>query len=481
CYFKGAPYCEYHLRWPLRNRIFEIISRFRKTKSVLSETILEMEKDKKVIEKKYEEVNFLNKELNRKIEQLQAIQDTGRAILSILDLEQILFTIMNTLSNICHLQRAVIMLVNENEACLENVHTMGIKEETLENIQGYRIPLDRGSDILIRVLNTGQPEYIPDVESSSLKQDNIIFSYGGPKSVYVVPLIARSRVIGVLATDATDEDGIPEETRQLIGIFVPQISIAIENARLHQKLQTQMSELKKTHAFLNQNEKISLMGTLAAKLAHEIKNPMTAIETFIQMLPYQFDDKDFKGSFYHLVLEETRRAKGLISDLLHLVKPKESRFERADLHDLIDKMVLFVSPRTNFKNIEVSRQFDMKVEPFRMDTEKMKQVILNILSNAVDYTPEDGKITIRTQYFKDRDRGEYVRIEIKDNGPGISPFDIEKIFEPYFTTKHKGHLASGTGLGLFIAHQNIQDHGGFMNVESRLDEGAKFIITLAMS
>jgi signal transduction histidine kinase len=285
-------------------------------------------------------------------------------------------------------------------------------------------------------------------------------------------------VIGVLGIDAVDGNGIPEETRQTVEIFAPQIAIAIENARLYQELQTQMVELKKSHAFLTRTEKISLLGTLAAKLAHEIKNPMTAIETFIQMLPYQFDDNDFRGSFYQLALEETNRVKGLIVELLDLVKTKESRFEEADLHHLIKKMILLISPQTELKNISVIEQFDSEIEPFRMDSEKMKQVILNILSNAVDYAPEKGKIVVRTEYFIHKEKTKCIRIEIKDNGPGISPFNIEKVFDPYFTTKHKSSLHSGTGLGLFIAHQNIEDHGGGIDVESKVNEGATFTITL---
>jgi signal transduction histidine kinase len=481
CQFEGAPYCEYYIKWPLRNRIHEVVSRFIKTKSVLTETMLEMENDKKVIEKKYEEVNRLNIELNRKIKQLQAVQDIGKAILSILDLEQLLNVIMNALSNVCRIQRAIIMLMNENEGCLENIHAIGIKEDTPSNIKKYKVSLHRVNNILVRVANTGQPEYISDIENSSLKKENIILSYGRPKSVFVMPLITRSRVIGVLGTDAVDEQGIPEETRHLIEIFSPQIAIAIENARLYEKLRTQMSDLKKSHAFLSRTEKISLLGTLAAKLAHEIKNPMTAIETFIQMLPYQFDDNDFRGNFYQLALEETRRVKGLIADLLNLVKAKESRFEKADLHALIEKMILLISPQTDMKKIEVVKQFDMEIENFQMDTEKMKQVILNILSNAVDYTPEQGNIVIRTKCFITKEKRKYIRMEIRDNGPGISPFDIEKVFDPFFTTKQKGHMNRGTGLGLFIAHQNVQDHGGALDVESKVNEGANFIVTLSIN
>jgi hypothetical protein len=312
CYFDGDPYCEYHLKWSVQNRFHEIYSRFFTSKSVLAETIREMEKDKKVIEQKYEEVNRLNLELNQKIKQLQAIQETGKAILSVLDLEKLLSVIMNTLSNICSINRAIIMVVNEKEECLEYLYATGFNGNIPDEILKYTIPLHRVNNILVRVTNTGRPEYVHEVKSSSLRKENIVLAYGKPNSVYVVPLITRSRVIGVIATDAIDGAGVPKETRDMLEIFSPQIAIAIENARLYHQLQEQMLELKNSYTLLGRAEKLSFLGNLAARLAHEIKNPMTAIGTFIQMLPYKFDDEEYRGKFHKIVLEETNRVNNLI-------------------------------------------------------------------------------------------------------------------------------------------------------------------------
>ncbi|MBW1674655.1 MAG: GAF domain-containing protein [Deltaproteobacteria bacterium] len=263
-YFDGAPCCEFHLKWPARNRFHEILSRFYTSKSVLMETIMEMEEDKNVIKQKYEEVNQLNIDLNQKIRQLLAIQETGKAILSVLDLGQLLTVIMNLLSNVCQIDRAIIMLVNEKEDSLEYIYGVGFDDDVSEEIKDYRIPLRRVSNILARVTNTGQPEYVSEVKSSSLRKDNIILTHGRPTSVYVVPLITRSKVIGVIATDAVNNGGIPKETRQTLGVFAPQIAIAIENARLYTRLQEQMRELKRSHALLSRAEKFSFLGNLAA-------------------------------------------------------------------------------------------------------------------------------------------------------------------------------------------------------------------------
>ena len=477
CFFNGDPYCEYHLKWPARNRIHEIFSRFFTSKFVLSETIKEMEEDKKLIEQKYEEVKRLNIELSRKIKQLQAIQETGKAILSVLELEQLLTVIMNTLSNVCSIHRAVITLVNEKEKSLEYLYATGFEGNVRDELKKYKVPLHHVNNVLVRVTNTGKPEYIPDAKNTRLMGEKIIAS-GNPSAVFVVPLITRSKVIGVISTDAYDDDDIPVETRETLEIFAPQIAIAIENARLYNRLQEQMIELKRSHALLSRAEKFSFMGNLAARLAHEIKNPMTAIGTFIQMLPHQFDDMEYRGNFYSVALEETNRVNSLISELLDLVNSKECQFEKNDLHELIEKMVLLVSPQGRAKKIRFIRRFDPLIGQIWFDSEKMRQVILNLLSNAVEFTPEGGCIEIITMETNNRENGNGVRIEIRDNGDGIPPSEINKIFDPYFTTKHKSRMHSGTGLGLFIAHQNIRDHGGTIEVKSLEKKGTTFIVTL---
>jgi len=478
CYFEGAPYCEYHLKWTTKNKFKEFFSRFFTPKSVLMETLAEIEKDKQLIEEKYEEVNRLNIKLNQKIKQLIAIQDTSKAVVSILDLEQLLTVIMNILANVCKIHRAIIMLVNENEKCLEYFHGIGFDGELPEAVENYRVPLDRLSNILARVTHTGQPEYVPEVKTSSLRKENIMLTFTNPVSVYVSPLITRSKVIGVIATDAVKDKAVPEETREILEIFVPQIAIAIENARLYSRLQEQMEELKRSHALLSRSEKFSFLGNLAARLAHEIKNPMTAIGTFIQMLPQKFDDLEFRRDFHKIAMEETHRVNNLITELLDLVSTKESHFELNDLHELIGKMLLLVSPQTNAKNIDVDLQFDPDIGHVWMDSEKMKQVILNLISNAVDFSPEGGQIVFVTTNCIEKGKTKTVQIEIKDNGPGIPASNIDKVFDPYFTTKHKSDMHDGTGLGLFIAYQNMQDHNGTIEVQSKVDEGTIFTLTL---
>jgi signal transduction histidine kinase len=478
CFFEGAPYCEYHLKWTFHNRFHEILSMFFASNSVLMETIHEMETDKRIIEQKYEEVNKLNEKLGYKIRQLLAIQETGKAILSVLDLQRLLGVIMNTLSTACSIDRAMIMLIDKSETNLEYIHGVGFEGSVPEQILNYRVPLDRVNNILARVASTGKPEYVSEVASSTLRRQNIILSCGNPSSVYVVPLISRAKVIGVIATDGIGHQGVPEETRETLEVFAPQIAVAIENARMYEALREQMEEIRRSQALLSKAEKFSFLGNLAAMLAHEIKNPLTAVTAYIQMLPHKFGDEEFRKDFYEIGMEETGRVTGLITELLDLVKTRTPCLEYVDLHELIGKVILIVSPQSAKKRIKINCDFDENIQQIYLDPDKIKQAILNILTNAIDFTPVGGTIRVITKNFSSQRNPSSVRVWISDNGPGIPPDIINKVFDPYFTTKRAGTMRNGTGLGLFIAYRDLQDQGGALEVQSEENSGATFILTL---
>ena len=124
------------------------------------------------------------------------------------------------------------------------------------------------------------------------------------------------------------------------------------------------------------------------------------------------------------------------------------------------------------------RNNDENIENIYLDPDKIKQALLNIITNAIDFTPVGGEIRIVTENFPRKRKPSSIRLRISDNGPGISPGIIDKIFDPYFTTKRHGNMRNGTGLGLFIAYRDLQDHGGTIEAQSEEDNGTTFILTL---
>jgi len=478
CFFEGADYCEYILRWAEKSRFFAFFDRLFAHSYSHGEIISELEINRKQIEQKYAEARCLNTALNKKIAQLEAIHETGKAILSILDLDELLTVIMRLLSSSCKINHAIILLTNRSNRTLEYFHGTGFSPGPPSQIKAYRISLDKSDHCLATVAKTGKARYLPDATTTGRQGDELIAALNFPASLYATPLVTGTRVIGIIITDSFKSGGISRETRATLDIFAPQIAIAIQNARLYSKLSDQMEALKKSNQLLSRVERFSFLGNLAARLAHEIKNPMTAIRTYIQMLPKKFDDADFRDKFHKVALEETERVNGLLMELLDLVNTAESHFEKTDLNGLINKMVLLVSPQSKARRIKVDTILSKNIGEVTLDEKKMKQIILNILSNAIETTPDQGRVEIRTTRLNQNNSHRQIEIEIRDSGPGI-PFEIEeKIFDPYFSTKHKSKLHKGTGLGLFIAHQNIQAHKGTIEINRKYTGGASFKIVI---
>jgi len=478
CRFEGGPFCEYHFRWPIRDRFRKVGTRFFTPKSALVDTLCAMEKDKELIQKKVEEVQRINLALSRKVRQLTAVQETGKAILSVLELEKLLSVIMNLLRNVCRLQRGLIMLINTEKNCLETIYGTALEDDIPDALRSYTVPLDQIGNILARVATTGKPEYVVGDKPSPLRTDEHALQQAEPSSVYVTPLITHSKVIGVIAIDGSEGRGVPSDTWEALEVFAPQIAIGIENARLYSRLREKMDHLRRSQALLSRAERFSSLGNLAARLAHEIKNPMTAIAAFIQMLPRKFDDERFRTEFYEVARDETERVNCLITEMLDLVKTRENHFSRENLHQLIDRMVLLVSPQSRAKQIRIDQDYSPEIGKVWMDPEKMKEVILNLLTNAVEFTDRAGKIRIVTRRLSDNGHPGGVRIDLVDNGIGIEADRMEQIFNPYFSTKPESRANSGTGLGLFVSHQNVHDQGGSIEVESSVGRGTRFVVTL---
>lgn len=478
CYFEGAHYCEYHLSWSGNNPIRGFISGLFPAMPSRREAVREREAYREALRRNDEKVRRLHLELKKKNIQLSTIQEIGNAILSIMNQEELLPEIMKIISDVCGINRVIIMLVNEKTMHLEYHYGAGFGGDVLETIKNHTIPLDRPRNILARVARVGKSEYIPEVNRFTMSGDDILYTSGNPGPVYVVPLTSRSGVIGVIAADGTGNQEVPGAARETLDVIASQISIAIENAKLYRQRSKQMEELKRSNALLGRAEKFSFLGNLSARLAHEIKNPMTAIGTFLQMLPYKYEDEEFRTNFYKIAREEIARVNNLITELLDLVKTREPHFQLHDLHDLIHRMILLVSPQSKAKKIEIRSDFDLESRYAWMDSEKMKQVVLNLLSNAVEYTAEGGQIEAVTRKCLENQGTRKILIEIRDTGVGILPEHLDKVFEPYFTTKNKGHMHNGTGLGLFIARQNMEDHGGTIEVRSTPNRGTVFILTL---
>ena len=214
--------------------------------------------------------------------------------------------------------------------------------------------------------------------------------------------------------------------------------------------------------------------------APEIRNPLTSIKTFIQLAPERKDDVEFIRDFSKVVLDDVHRIERLIQEILDYARYMEPKLTDEDLNDIVSSCLYFIEVKADTRGIKIEKQLASGLPRVMLDRQQIKQVLLNVLLNAMDAMGEQGSgcLRVRTAALSKPDTMTRLQIEIEDTGPGISAANLEHIFDPFFTTKHTSGENEGTGLGLTIAHQIIQEHQGDIQVQSIEGTGTTFRIHL---
>jgi PAS domain S-box-containing protein len=230
---------------------------------------------------------------------------------------------------------------------------------------------------------------------------------------------------------------------------------------------------------LRRSDRLAALGTLAAGLAHEIKNPLTSIMTFSRHVARRFDDERFRQRFQSVVPRELERINAIVDGLLRLARPARLVLAPVHLPPLLEQALELYAPQIEARRIAVRREWPVGIPPIPGDAEHLYQAILNLVANALDAMEETGgTLTVRFRWPQDSDgfgvtAHERLLLEVMDTGGGIKPEETPEVFNPFFTTK-----AGGTGLGLAIAHKIIEDHGGTVTFRSSPGQGTVFTVAL---
>ncbi|CAM3633117.1 ATP-binding protein [Marinicrinis lubricantis] len=196
------------------------------------------------------------------------------------------------------------------------------------------------------------------------------------------------------------------------------------------------------------SEKLSAAGQLAAGIAHEIRNPLTAIKGFLKLI---HNENIHSDRYYQIIIGEMNRIEMIINELLMLAKPNTLRKEYLDITELLEQVVKLMEPHALLNTIEIQQHFDFKYPKLFCDGNQIKQVIVNLMKNAIEAMPEGGRLCIEGRNI---DAGT-IQVKVKDEGHGIPRDILEKVGDPFFTTKE-----NGTGLGVLVSKQIIEKHKG---------------------
>ena len=290
-------------------------------------------------------------------------------------------------------------------------------------------------------------------------------------AMLIYPLRVMNQIKGiVMLTNKTDGKKFNPDETTLLAALIDQASFAMENAFLYQQQSDRLKRMFHT-------DKMSIMGQLAAGAAHEIRNPLTSIRSTIQYIKKDISDPGKKQLITNL-LGEVDRINEIIQGLLSFARPNIPQVETVDLNFVIQETVQLITTTAKKKNIKLQYNNHSKNQIIKADPGQLKQVLLNILINSIQAIKDQGEINISIEENENASHVSYaieeeIYIIISDNGKGIEEENIDKIFDPFYTTKDEG-----TGLGLSISYGIINKHGGDVKIKSQVGKGTTVIISL---
>jgi PAS domain S-box-containing protein len=326
--------------------------------------------------------------------------------------------------------------------------------------------LRRGEGIAGRVLESGQPLAVDDYNG----WDGRLKHYDKNFALLGVPICWGDRPLGVLTVAGDAPRSFSLADVALLEGFAPLAAAALENNRLLHDLQQQMDRLKETEAQLVQAAKLAAVGELAAGVAHELNNPLTSILGFTALL---LNTTSLGSPVRHdleIVAKQARRAREIVRNLLGFARQTKPQRLPADVNPLVCQTLDLVRQHLENSGVVIEEDYNPDLGLLTLDAGQMRQVFLNLITNAAYAMPEGGKLRMHTARL-----GDEVAVSISDTGGGIPAEIQDRIFEPFFTTKPVGQ---GTGLGLSISLGIVREHGGRITVESQVGQGSTFTVWL---
>jgi two-component system sensor histidine kinase HydH len=228
-----------------------------------------------------------------------------------------------------------------------------------------------------------------------------------------------------------------------------------------------LGEVRRLQGEIRRKEKLAAIGGLAAGVAHEIRNPLSSIKGIATYFKNKFDENSSDKEMAGVMIQEVDRLNRVISELLEFARPPEIKLKKTDVNSLIEHSVRLIEKEASSKDIAIKLDLSQQPLPAEIDSDRFSQCLLNLYLNSLQAMEKGGQLSIKDSLTDDS----HIIIEIKDTGSGIKAENLNKIFDPYYTTKTKG-----TGLGLAIVHKIIEAHNGNIKVRSAPGQGTTFII-----
>jgi signal transduction histidine kinase len=393
---------------------------------------------------------------------------------SSLDFNKVMSCIMKYTNQVTNSEASTLMLMDDNTGELVFSVPTGPKADTLKDIR-----LPPGAGIAGWVAKNEQHAIVPDTSKDTRFYSDIDNMTGmKSQSILCVPLKARTKLIGVLEV-INKKNGAPFNDKDvlLLSIFAQQAALALENATFYASLQEQFKEQTIMKQNIAQNEKLQAIGTLAGGIAHDFNNLLTPILGYVEILMNDHTKNDLNRNYLLQIQTAATRARELSKQILTFSKQNSQETKPIQCQDIILEATKLLRASIP-KSIEIIHNIDRNCGTIIGDPIKIHQIIINLGTNAFHAMEQKGgelTISLRQIEFSSSncsflgiEPGDYALISVSDTGAGMSEKTQKRIFEPYFTTKKK---EQGTGLGLSVTHGIVQNHNGYIQVDSTLGKG----------
>lgn len=293
------------------------------------------------------------------------------------------------------------------------------------------------------------------------------------ETVLCLAFRSKTELLGLCTLGPIDKDGAMEEDLKVLVETMARIaSVNLDHA-------LSQDDLRRSATLMRRTDRLRSLEIMAGGFAHEIRNPLTSIKTFVQLAPQRQQDPVFIKEFSKLALEDIHRIERLLHEILDYASYMTPQPVEVDVNELVASCIGFVSSSATRRSIELQTLLSPQLPLLLLDRQQIKQVLLNLLLNALDAMPAgNGVIRIHTRRMPETGGTSWVQLQVIDEGCGIAPAHLEHIFDPFFTTKHSNSAGDGAGLGLTTAHQIVREHGGTLTVESRVGAGSTFSVNL---
>ena len=504
-------------KYDSKDEISELTDAFSAMQNKLKDTIGKLQKAKKELEEYNEtlevkvkertaEIEAKNKQLDKALANVKELSLIGQQLNSTLNLESIFITVYESVNRLIDANTLLIMLANNKENTLD----CKLAIEHGERLPEFGFSLEDKNRFGVWCYDNKLPIFINDVD---IEYSKYITHRNKPKagtyvsSLIYLPLMVGERIIGVISCQSLNKNAYTEEHLNILKNLAIYTASALDNAFAYEKINLANKELKEAQSQLVQAEKMASLGQLTAGIAHEIKNPLNFINNFSELsidlskelkeeLESQKDKLDAKsldyideilGDISHNVTkinEHGKRADSIVKGMLLHSRGKAGEKQKTNINDLVAEYLNlayhgFRAQDSSF-NIKMESEYDQNIGPINIVPQNISRVLLNIFNNGC-YSVHEKKKERKDSFHPivkvtTKDLGDKVEIIIRDNGKGIPQDIIDKVFNPFFTTKPTG---KGTGLGLSLSYDIIvQEHKGEIKVNSEVGEFAEFTIII---